>query len=306
MGVVWSAAGVLAFFLGLRLLTGGLSLVGGTVVRRSLGRVGRDPVAAWVAGALGAAVFHSSGLVTVAVVGLAEAGALGLPAALGAILGANVGTTATAQLLSFSTRGAGWVLLLAGGGMWAIGAGWSGRRRQWGGAGQALVGTGLLFLALDVLGRGVSRLPDWVYGLLSRVAGEPLPGLLAGTALTGVLQSSTVFIGLVMGLAGKGLLNLEGAVHLVLGGNIGSCLPGVVAGAAAGAIGWRVSLANLAFNAAGAALVLPFTPLLVHLIEATAGSPLRQVANVHALFNLLTAVAALPLAWPVGRWLSKR
>jgi phosphate:Na+ symporter len=260
-------------------------------------------LAAWLAGAVAAALLHSSGLVTVAVVGLVEAGALGFPAALGAVLGANVGTTVTAQVLSLSTKSAGWGLCLGGACLWVASLGLRGHGGGLDGIGRALGGAGLLFLGLEAIGDGFAGVPGWVPGWLAAVAGRPILGTLAGAALTGVLQSSTVFIGLVMGLAGQGLLGLEGAVHLVLGGNIGSCVPGVVAGAAAGLAGWWVGLINLAFNVAGAALVLPFTPLFVRVVEGTAGAITRQVANAHALFNLVTGVAALPLAWPVGRWL---
>jgi phosphate:Na+ symporter len=313
MGTAWLAAGLGAFLLGIRSLTGGLAHLGGRAVRQSLGRCGHDPALTWLVGAGAAALLHSSGVVTAAVVSLVEAGVIGFPAAIGAILGANVGTTATAQLMSFSTGALGWLGVTAGGALLVA----AGRLRRVGGrmgvrmrarmraAGEALLGLGLIFLGLEALGQGSRGVPDWAPGWLARVAGRPVEGVLAGAVLTGLIQSSTAFVGLVMSLAAQGALTLEGAVHLVLGGNIGSCVPGLLAGVAAGRAGRWAGLVNLAFNAAGVAAVLPFLPFLTGLVVATSDSIARQVANAHALFNLATAVVALPLAWPVGRWLEK-
>ncbi|HHW14718.1 MAG TPA: Na/Pi cotransporter family protein, partial [Firmicutes bacterium] len=240
-------------------------------------------------------------VVTVAVVGLVEAGVIGFPAAIGAVLGANVGTTATAQLMAFSTGALGW--LGVGLGIALLAAG----RPKARAAGQALLGLGLVFLGLETLGTAFGReeLPAWLPGWLSQVAEGPVEGVLAGTVFTGLIQSSTLFIGLVMSLAAQNLIGLAGAVHLVLGGNIGSCLPGVLAGAASGRAGFWAGLVNLGFNVAGVAAVLPFVGPLAGALASTGGSLPRQVANAHALFNLVTALAALPLAGPVGRWLER-
>lgn len=307
MAALWLSVGLVAFLAGLRGLTRGLEHLGGRAVRRSLGRFGRDPVPAWLAGAAAAALCHSSGLVTVAAVGLVEAGVLGFPAALGAVLGANVGTTATAQLLSFSTGPVGLAALVAGAALWVAGRWPSPRRVRLVATGETLWGTGLVFLGMEALGETFGgQLPGWFPGWLGGMAGRPVPGVLAGAALTGAIQSSTVFVGVVMSLAERGLLTLPGAIHLVLGGNIGSCVPGVLAGAAGGWAGWWVGVANLVFNVAGVAAVIPFVPWLAALVAETSQSFARQVANAHALFNLVTAVAALPLAGPVGRWLEGR
>ncbi|MGE5552745.1 MAG: Na/Pi symporter [Betaproteobacteria bacterium] len=305
MTVAWLAAGLGAFLVGIRSLTGGLERLGGPAVQRSLGRWGQDPAVAWLVGAGAAALFHSSGVVTVAVVSLVEARVIGFPAAIGAVLGANVGTTATAQLMSFSTSAWGWLAVAAGGALLVVGR-WLRRPPKVGAAGEALLGLGLIFLGLEALGEACGGgTPAWLPGWLTQVASRPVDGVLAGMILTGLIQSSTVFIGLVMSLAGQGVLTLTGAVHLVLGGNIGSCVPGLVAGVAAGLAGRWVGLVNLVFNGLGVAVVLPFVPVLVDFAAASSDSVIRQVANVHALFNLVTAVAALPLAWPVGQWLGR-
>ncbi|MDI6870061.1 MAG: Na/Pi symporter [Bacillota bacterium] len=306
MAAAWLVVGIGAFLVGIRSLTAGLERLGGRAVRRSLGRYGQDPALAWLLGAGAAALLHSSGVVTVAVVSLVEAGAVGFPAAIGAVLGANVGTTATAQLMSFSTTTLGWLAAVAGGALLAGHRSLFRRVPKAGAAGQALLGVGLVFLGLEALGGACgSGIPAWLPGWLSQVADRPVVGVLAGTVFTGLVQSSTLFIGLVMNLAAQGLLTLTGAIHLVLGGNIGSCLPGLLAGVAAGRAGRWAGLVNLVFNVAGAAAVLPFVPGLANLVAATSPSFARQVANAHALFNLATAAAALPLAWPVGRWLEK-
>lgn len=306
MATIWLLGGLGAFLLGVRRLTRGLELLGGPAVRRSLGRFAQDPAAAWLAGALAAAMFHSSGLVTVVVVGLVQAGVIGMPAAIGAVLGANVGTTATAQMLAFSTGFAGWLGVALGVALRAAGR-LRARPARWvDPAGEAVLGTGLVFLGLEALGAAFTGADlAWPVQQLLKLAGRPVTGLLAGAVLTGAVQSSTVFIGVVMKLAEGGRLPLAAAIHLVLGSNVGSCLPGVLAGALAGSAGWWAGLTNLVFNVAGAVLALPLVPAFSGFIAASAKSYARQVANAHGLFNLVTALAALPFAWPVGRWLER-
>jgi phosphate:Na+ symporter len=291
------------------LLRGGLASLGAGAAQRSLRRFGDNPALAWLVGAGLAALFHSSGLVTVSVVGLVHTGLLGFKGAIGAVLGANVGTTATAQLMSVSSATAGWWALGAGGLIWVggrllrlTGQG----RTAFLAAGSALAGGGLIFLGLEWVGRAFTgEFPGWGVAWMAAAADRPLAGVLAGAALTSLVQSSTVFIGVVMELAGQGRIGCLGALHLVLGGNIGSCLPAVVAGALGGKAGRWAGLINLVFNVAGVALVLPFLPHWEGWLAGLGDEPARQVANAHGLFNLVTAAAALPLAWPLGAALER-
>ncbi|MGE5507073.1 MAG: Na/Pi cotransporter family protein [Chitinophagales bacterium] len=303
----WLGGGLGAFLGGLWLLRGGLAALGAGTAQRSLLHYGDNPALAWLVGAGFAALLHSSGLVTVSVVGLVQGGFLGFKGAIGAVLGANVGTTATAQLMGFSSAAAGWAALGGGALLWLAGEA-AGSRRAWlRSAGSALGGCGLVFLGLEWVGRAFAGdVPGWGTAWMARSAGRPVAGVLAGAALTALVQSSTVFIGVVMKLAAEGGIGLLGAVHLVLGGNIGSCLPSVVAGVLAGRAGRWAGLVNLIFNVAGVAAVLPFLPRLEGWLAASAGGAARQVANAHGLFNLVTAVAALPLAWPIGNWLERQ
>jgi phosphate:Na+ symporter len=175
------------------------------------------------------------------------------------------------------------------------------------GAGVALAGFGLLFTGLDLISRSaeVFRTQEWFTRLLLRDANRPVAGILYGAFATMLIQSSTLLVGLVMSFADQGAVTLQGAVHLVLGSNIGTAIPTLVAGLALGPTGRRMAYVNLLFNLFGVLLFLPWLKPFVDFVASTSPVPIRQVANSHGLFNLLTAVVGLPLVGPWSRRLDR-
>lgn len=268
-------------------------------------RVAGTPWRAAAAGAILAAALHSSSATTILLVGLVGSGALPLTLGVAAAMGANVGTTVTAQWLALTAGGGAWPLwglaALAWAG-WTARARWGpgGRRRAGAGAaaGQALLGAGAILAGLDTLGRSLAPLAGapWFGEATRRFAAEPWLGVLAGAVLTACVLSSTVTIGLLQALATQGLISLPAALPVLYGDNIGTTSDTLLASMAAGREGRALALAHLLFNLLGAVLFLLLHPLVVSLVEAMAADPARQIAHAHTLLNLTTAMVLLPFA----------
>ncbi len=294
--VVGAAVSLAALVVGVRVLAGGLAGRAGDAVAARVARVAGGPGRAFAVGLLATAVLQSSSATTVVALTLAQAGTLpGLDAAW-FIMGANVGTTLTAQLAAFSTPElgkaavAGGLLLLAAPRAW----------RRWS---PPLLGLGLLFLGLDGLGRaGLAALDTGAAShWLLTAARRPLAGLVAGVAVTTVLDSSSVTLGLVQGLTRGGVLTLEAAVPVIMGANVGTTTATLVAGLALGRAATRLAAFHLGFNLVGGAVFMAGRGLLAAAAAHLAADPARQVAHAHTLFNAATAALVAPgLAW-LGR-----
>lgn len=302
------ALGLLAFVLGMRALTSGLRHLAGPSLEMLFAYLNRRPITAFLSAVLVTAALHSSSATTIMVVGMVEAGVMGTAPAIAAIIGANLGTTATSQLFALSLEDISPAIVALGLGcllvarLVRVAPGGERRSNRWfHGAGLALTGFGLLFAGLAVIGQGAGllRSGELASRLLLARAGRVGPGILAGALATTLIQSSTLMVGLVMSLADRGAITLPGAIHLVLGSNIGTAVPTLLAGLALGRVARRMAFVNLLFNVFGVLLFLPWLPAFSRLAAASAETVARQVANSHGLFNLLTTLLALPF---VGLW----
>lgn len=280
--------GLSVLILGFKLLSGGLHDAGGAGFRILLARFAGRPWQGVLVGTAVAAMLHSSSVTTILIVGLVDAGTLSLSQAVPLIMGANVGTTMTAQLLATPLPSLGWVLGLAGAAMLAL--------PRSGGWGEAAAGAGLIVLALDVLDHALSPLAGapWFADAMARFAARPWMGVLAGAILTTIVLSSSVTVGLLQRLSAQGLIPLSAALPVMYGDNIGTTTDTLLAGLAAGREGRAAALSHLLFNLAGTAVFLGFTPALLALVEALGGDAARQVAHAHTLFNIGNVLLLLP------------
>ena len=285
------AGGLGLLFYGLTTLRDSLSQVAGTRLRRLAGLFAGNLWVGMIVGAVAAAITQSSSAVTVFVVGLADAGVLDLVQAAGVIMGANIGTTVTPQLLAFNLVGYP-LPAIAVGAVFRFLAPRRGLRL----AGTALIGAGLLVLGLQTMMSALAPLensPLLVYALVN-LGHRPLLAFLGGTAITGVLQSSTAVVSLLEVLAARGLVTLMGVYGVVLGANVGTCVTALLASAGGGAAARRAAVVHLAINAIGAALFLLPGTVLAPVLALGATDPARQVANIHTMFNLASAVVLVP------------
>ncbi len=312
--------GLLLF--GLKTLSEALQRLAGDRLRRIFSTVTGNRVLGVCIGAMVAAVVQSSSATAVMVVGLVNAGLISIAQALGVLLGANIGTTATAQLLAFD------IGLFA---LPAIGIG-TGLKllfsdNRYSRYGDVLLGFGILFLGLTILKSGFVPLrdsPAFVEFLLT-VSRNRLAAVALGALLTVLIQSSSATIGLTLVLAGHGLLPFDICIALILGENIGTACSANLAALKANLAARRTALAHLLFNLIGVTYVLFFFPQFIALVERiTPGDPdfivntpqlaaefgallgdkpfiARHIANSHTLFNLINALVFLPLL----RWMAR-
>jgi phosphate:Na+ symporter len=291
---------LLALFGGLALLLYGMQLIGeglqraaGAHLRHLLTSMTKNRLAAVGSGALVTAVIQSSSATTLMLIGFVSAGLVSFRQSLGVILGADIGTTFTVQLLAFKIQD--FSLLLVG-----IGFAMSffARRGAAKSVGQAILGFGFVFLGMKVMNDGLAPLADnpLTRQVLVALAATPVLGLVVGAALSASMASSAATIGLMLSLASQGLLPLDGAVPVVLGANIGTCAAALAASMRSTSDARRVAVAHIGFKVLGVALVFPFIQPLAALVARTAADPARQIANAHTLFNVAISAAFLPFA----------
>ncbi len=289
---------LLALFGGTALLLYGIRLSGEALQRALGGRLrnllmglSKHRVYAVASGAAITAIIQSSAATTLMLIGFVSAGLMSFRQTLGVILGADIGTTLTVQLIAF--RITDYSPLLVGLGFTAS---FAARRRVVKDLGQAVLGLGLMFLGLKLIldNVGPLRTSPLAVDLLAAVGQNPLVGVFVGAAFSALVTSSAATLGLALAFAHQGLLPLAGAVAIVLGANIGTCVTALTASVGATAEAKRVAVAHIAFKLLGAALVFPFIEPFTRAVAATASEPARQIANAHTLFNIGISLAFLP------------
>jgi phosphate:Na+ symporter len=300
---------LLALFGGTALLLYGIRLSGDSLQRAIGGRLrqmltvmSRTRLAAVVSGALVTSIIQSSAATTLMLIGFVAAGLMTFRQTLGVILGADLGTTLTVQLIAF--RVTDYALLL-------VGVGFAGtflaRRSTPKDLGQAVLGLGLMFLGLKLVLDGVAPLKSnpLAIDLLEAATATPIIAVLAAAFFSALVSSSAATIGLALALATQELITLPGAVAIVLGANVGTCATALAASVGATAEAKRVAVAHIAFKLLGAALVFPLIGPFTAVVAVTAADPARQVANAHTLFNLGISLLFLPFT-PAAAWAIER
>jgi len=298
-GILLILFGGMALLLyGLQLTGEGLQRAGGARLRQILTHLTANRVSAALTGAAVTALIQSSTATTVMLIGFVQAGLLSLPQAMGIILGADVGTTFTVQLIAF--RLYDWAFLLVGLGFSVL---FFARRRLFRDLGQAVLGFGLIFLGLKLMMDGMAplRSSPLVGQTLLAFADTPLLGVVAAALFSALVHSSAATIGLALALASHGLLTLAGAVPIVLGANIGTCATALAASLGSTTEAKRVAVAHIAFKLLGAAVALPLLGPFIQLVAASAADPARQIANAHTFFNVGISLLFLPFQGAAGR-----
>lgn len=284
---------IAVFLCGLFVLRGSLEAmkpVVGPLLRTALKR----PIAGLFAGLTVTAVIQSSSATNAMVVSLVAADVIGLRQAIAIVLGANVGTTLTAQIAALGNRQIGTVAFLVGLVLQAAPA--ASLRRL----GTTCTGLGGLFLGLEGLGMSMHNVlagSSWPASFIASPTGD-LGAVAVGAALTGVVQSSSAVTSLLVGLVRSGAVDLRTGIAVALGSNIGTVVTTVLASLSGGPAAKRVAVADAVFNTLG---VLIFVPLIPHVslgVAHLSSEPGRQLAHTHMLFNITTVALLFP-------WLSQ-
>jgi phosphate:Na+ symporter len=283
--------GMALILYGMQLTGEGLQRAAGGRLRQILTHLTANRVTAALTGAGVTALIQSSTATTVMLIGFVQAGLLSLHQAMGIILGADVGTTLTVQLIAFHIYD--YAPLMVGLGFGVL---FFSKRRIFKDLGQAVLGFGLIFLGLKLMIEGMAPLRDspMVAQVLLAFARNPIFGLAAAAVFAAIVASSAATIGLAIVLASHGLLPLAGAVPIVLGANIGTCATALAASLGSTTEAKRVAAAHIGFKLLGAAVVLPFLGPFVSLAAWSADDLGRQIANAHTFFNVGISLLFLP------------
>ncbi len=324
--IIFQSLGGLGLFLfGMKIMSEGLQKVAGNKMRQILGMVSNNRLVGCGVGALVTSIVQSSSATTVMLVSFVDAGLMSFVQAIGVILGANVGTTVTAQLIAFKITSYALPAIALGVLLkFFIG------RRKWVYVGDILLGFGLVFFGLATMKSGFGPLkshPTFI-SLFTKFNADDVGGILlcimVGSVLTMILQSSSATVGITMALASQGLLDFEASVALILGDNIGTTITAELASIGAGINAHRTARAHTLFNVIGVLNIIIFFPLFLKLIAWVTANLMdigppdllvngqrpnidRYIANAHTGFNVVNALfflMVLPYLVKVATWLT--
>jgi phosphate:Na+ symporter len=259
----------------------------------------RTPLRGALAGAGVSAITQSSTATTVIAVGLVNAGAISFLGSIGLVIGANIGTTITAQLVAFKLTAFAPVFVVGGFLLSLI-------RGPYRVFGKPIFYFGLVFFCLNLISAEIAPLqgdPE-IIALLS-MAENVLVGIAIGFLISNIFQSSSVTAGLVVVMASSGLLTPTEAIPIILGANIGTTTTVLVVSLRMNAAAKRTAVAQFLFNLLGVVLILPFLTPFSALIETIGGTSAQQVANAHLIFNLSAALVFLAAIRPFGKLVMK-
>ncbi len=288
--VVGLIGGLALFLLGMDLMTEALRLVVGDKARTVLETLTANRFVVLVTGAGITAVIQSSSVTTVLVVGFISAGLMSFVQSIPVILGSNIGTTITAQIIAFNITNWALVLVSVGFGVSTIA-----KRQSRKSQGTAIMGLGLIFFGMVVMGSAMTPLRTYEPFIdMMKTLDNPLLGILAGAIITAILQSSSATTGIVIVLATQGLITPGAGIALVLGANIGTSVTALLAAIGKPREAQRAAVAHLLFNVAGVLIWIPFVGWLVTIVGSIGGGTAREVANAHTVFNVVNALIFLP------------
>ncbi len=292
---ILSLLGGLALFLhGMQMMSSGLEAAAGNRMKSILEKLTSNRLLGVLVGAVITAVIQSSSATTVMVVGFVNSGMMTLTQAVWIIMGANIGTTITGQLIAldvgvlapfFAFLGVAMMVFL--------------KSPQIHHYGSILGGLGVLFIGMDMMSSAMAPLRDMpAFVSLMTKFSNPILGILAGALFTAIIQSSSASVGILQALANSGVIGLDSAVYVLFGQNIGTCITAVLAAIGTSRNAKRTTIIHLMFNLIGTTVFTTFCLLtpLVGWMQATAPSnPAAQIANMHTLFNVVTTLLLLPL-----------
>ena len=282
------------------MMSTGLEAAAGNKMKSILEKLTSNRIKGVLVGAAITAVIQSSSATTVMVVGFVNSGLMTLNQAVWVIMGANIGTTITGQLIALDIGAIAPVFAIAG-----VAAMMFVKSEKVHHISSIFAGLGVLFMGMDMMGAAMEPLQESeaFINLMTQFS-NPLLGILVGAVFTAIIQSSSASVGILQALAATGMIPLSSAVYVLFGQNIGTCITAVLASIGTKVNARRTTVIHLMFNIIGTIIftvVCMVTPY-VHLVESiTPGDPVAQIANAHTIFNIVTTLLLLPL----GNYMAK-
>lgn len=303
MGItdVLSLFGGLALFLyGMQMMSNGLEAAAGNKMKSILEKLTSNRIKGVLVGAVITAVIQSSSATTVMVVGFVNSGLMTLQQAVWIIMGANIGTTITGQLIALDIGAIAPLFAIIG-----VGAIMFSKNEKVHHISSIIAGLGILFIGMDMMDAAMEPLQESeaFINLMTQFS-NPLLGILVGAVFTAVIQSSSASVGILQALAATGMIPLSSAVYVLFGQNIGTCITAVLASIGTKVNARRTTVIHLMFNIIGTAIftVICMVTPYVSLVESiTPGDPVAQIANAHTIFNIVTTLILLPFGTYMAR-----
>ena len=292
--------GLALFLYGMQMMSEGLEGAAGNKMKNILAKLTANRFVGVLAGAIITAIIQSSSATTVMVVGFVNSGMMTLNQAVWIIMGANIGTTITGQLVAldvgvlaplFAFVGVAVMLFIKNPKAHHIG--------------KVLAGFGVLFIGMNTMGDSMAPLQDSpAFVSLMTSFSNPLLAIAAGAIFTAIIQSSSASVGILQTLARNGLISFSSSVFVLFGQNIGTCITAVLASIGMNKNAKRTTIIHLSFNIIGTVIftiVCLLTPLTDIVASFTPGAPASQIANMHTLFNVVTTLLLLPFGQYLAR-----
>lgn len=299
--------GLAVFIFGMNMMSECLQKVAGEKMKKILSLLTKNPILGVIAGALTTAVLQSSSATTVMAIGFVSAGLMSLPQAISIILGANIGTTITAQIIAFKITDYIYVFIFLGFLIFFLA-----KSEKLKNIGQTIFAFGLLFLGIETMGSVMKPLASSPIftDMIAKVANIPVLGVAVGTLMTLVVQSSSATIAVLQNFASQAgadgvssILGLTGAIPILLGDNIGTTITALLASIGQPKNAKRTAVAHCIFNISGCLLFIWFIPLFAKFVQwlSPKGPEIdvisRQIANAHTSFNVAMTIIWIPLIW---------
>ncbi len=293
------------FLYGMNIMGDGMQKTAGSKMNQFLGMVTNQRILGVLLGALITAILHSSAATTVMVVGFVNAGILNLTQAVGVIMGANIGTTITAWMVSLNSLGDAFAMLqpsffaplCAGIGAFMIAFS---KKQKTNMIGEIMIGIGLLFIGLTFMSGAIEPYTDApIFADIFRVlGGNPILGIIAGAVITALIQSSTASVGILQTLAMNGVVTMSAAIYITLGQNIGTCVTAVLSSAGANQTAKRAASIHLMFNTIGAIVFAVAMYIATFVVPEFALGHISavQISMFHTIFNITNTVLLYPFA----------
>ncbi|MFD2166692.1 Na/Pi cotransporter family protein [Thalassotalea euphylliae] len=308
--IAWSEAfmgllgGLALFLFGMEQMSDALKSALGDQMKMLLAKLTKNRFTGALTGAFVTAVIQSSSVTTVLVVGFVSAGMMTMSQSIGVIMGANVGTTITAQIVAFKVEEAA---------LWMVASGFlmmfAGKREKTKHYGNMLMGLGLIFYGMSLMGEAMEplrRYPPFLELMVKM--DEHLLAIMVGALFTALVQSSSATTAIVITMAGQGLISLEAGIALAFGANVGTCITAQLAALGKSREALRAAVVHLVFNLGGVLIWLPFIGVLASWIVTIspqhpelfgtarlAAEVPRQIANAHTVFNVFNTLFFLSL-----------
>ena len=281
------------FLYGMKLMGDGLENAAGDSLKGILEKVTTNRLMGVLVGAVVTAIIQSSSATTVMVVGFVNAGLMNLSQALGVIMGANIGTTITAQLVAFKLDDIAPLFVFVGAAIVMIA-----KNKRHLELGHIILGFGILFTGMGIMSSSMKPLANTPLftQILLAVSDNWFLGILTGLALTAVLQSSSATTGILIALASTNSISVSLAIPILFGCNIGTCVTAMIASIGTNKNAHKAALLHLTFNVLGTVIFIPFLRILGEFVVTTSNEVSRQIANAHTIFNITNTAVLLPFS----------